>query len=54
MVDPYVGQDQAKSYADGIEAQTGVRPIIYFTNGYETHMWDDKIVLQDLYGDFIA
>lgn len=21
MVDPYVGQDQAKSYADGIEAQ---------------------------------
>ena len=42
MVDPYVGQDQAKSYADGIEAQTGVRPIIYFTNGYETHMWDDK------------
>lgn len=42
MVDPYVGQQQAKSYADGIEAQTGIRPIIYFTNGYETHMWDDK------------
>ncbi len=42
MVDPYVGQDQAKSYADGIEKMTGVRPIIYFTNGYETHMWDDK------------
>lgn len=42
MVDPYVGQQQAKSYADGIEVQTGIRPIIYFTNGYETHMWDDK------------
>ena len=42
MVDPYVGQEQAKSYADGIEVQTGIRPIIYFTNGYETHMWDDK------------
>lgn len=42
MLDPYVGQEQAKSYADGIEAQTGIRPIIYFTNGYETHMWDDK------------
>ncbi|MEG2868188.1 MAG: DEAD/DEAH box helicase family protein [Terrisporobacter sp.] len=42
MVDPYVGQEQAKSYADGIEAMTGVRPIIYFTNGYETYMWDDK------------
>lgn len=42
MVDPYVGQQQAKSYADGIQAQTGIRPIIYFTNGYETHMWDDK------------
>lgn len=42
MVDPYVGQQQALSYADGIEKQTGIRPIIYFTNGYETHMWDDK------------
>lgn len=42
MVDPYIGQDQAKSYADGIEKMTGIRPIIYFTNGYETHMWDDK------------
>ena len=42
MVDPYIGQQQAKSYADGIEKMTGIRPIIYFTNGYETYMWDDK------------
>lgn len=42
MVDPYVGKDQAKSYADGIEKMTGIRPIIYYTNGYETYMWDDK------------
>ena len=41
-VDLYVGQQQAKSYADGIEQMTGIRPIIYFTNGYETRMWDDK------------
>lgn len=42
MVDPYVGKDQAKSYADGIEKMTEIRPIIYYTNGYETYMWDDK------------
>ncbi|MGL5641013.1 MAG: type I restriction endonuclease, partial [Paraclostridium sp.] len=42
MVDPYVGQQQAKSYADGIENMKGIRPIIYYTNGYETYMWDDK------------
>ena len=42
MVDLYVGQQQAKSYADGIEKMTGIRPIIYLTNGYETRMWDDR------------
>jgi type I restriction enzyme R subunit len=40
-VDPRVGQQQAKLYADCLEGMHGQRPVIYYTNGYETHLWDD-------------
>ncbi len=40
--DPRVGQQQAKLYADCLEAQFGQRPIIFYTNGYEHHIWDDS------------
>ena len=40
-VDPEVGQQQAKLYADCLETMHGQRPIIFYTNGYETHLWDD-------------
>jgi len=40
-VDPAVGQQQAKLYADCLETMHGQRPIIFYTNGYETHLWDD-------------
>lgn len=36
-----VGQQQAKLYADCLEAKFGRRPLIYYTNGYETQFWDD-------------
>ena len=39
--DPEVGQQQAKLYADCLEAMHGQRPIIFYTNGYKTRMWDD-------------
>ena len=39
--DPKVGKQQAKLYADCLEAETGQRPIIYYSNGYQTWMWDD-------------
>lgn len=39
--DPKVGQQQAKLYADCLEKQYGQRPIIFFTNGFETYIWDD-------------
>ena len=39
--DPGVGQHQAKLYADCLEKMTGQRPIIFYTNGYETYIWDD-------------
>lgn len=40
--DPQVGQQQAKLYADCLEQMHGQRPIIFYTNGYETWIWDDK------------
>jgi type I restriction enzyme R subunit len=39
--DPKVGQQQAKLYADCLEAQFGQRPLIFYSNGYEHWLWDD-------------
>jgi len=39
---PEVGKQQARLYADCIEAMHGRRPVIYYTNGYETWLWDDS------------
>ena len=41
-VDAAVGRQQAKLYADCLEAMHGQRPIIFYTNGYETYLWDDR------------
>ena len=40
-VDAGVGRQQAKLYADCLENMHGQRPIIFYTNGYETYVWDD-------------
>lgn len=39
--DPKIGQQQAKLYADSLEKQSGQRPVIFFTNGFDTFIWDD-------------
>jgi type I restriction enzyme R subunit len=39
--DPRVGQQQAKLYADCLEAQYGQRPMIFYSNGYDHWIWDD-------------
>jgi type I restriction enzyme R subunit len=39
--DAKVGQQQAKLYADCLEQRYGQRPAIFYTNGYETWLWDD-------------
>ena len=39
--DARVGQQQAKLYADCLEAMFGQRPIIFYSNGYDHWMWDD-------------
>lgn len=40
-VDPKKGKFQAKLYADCLEKAHGVRPLIFYTNGFETWFWDD-------------
>lgn len=35
------GKHQAYLYANCLEKQHGQRPLIFYTNGYETHVWDD-------------
>ena len=40
--DPAAGRQQAKLYADCLQAMHGQRPIIFYTNGYETYLWDDQ------------
>lgn len=35
------GLEQAKLYANALEVQYGQRPLIYTSNGFEIHLWDD-------------
>jgi len=35
------GQQQTKLYADCLENRFGRRPVIFYTNGYDTWLWDD-------------
>ncbi len=41
--DARVGQQQAKLYADCLEAAFGQRPLIFCSNGYEHWLWDDAM-----------
>lgn len=35
------GAEQARIYAGCLERETGVRPVIFFTNGIDIFLWDD-------------
>jgi len=35
------GREQARMYADGFERMGLQRPVIFYSNGYETFIWDD-------------
>ncbi len=37
------GHNQGKLYADCIQNMQGLRPIIFYTNGFETYLWDDMM-----------
>lgn len=40
--DAYKGKRQAEIYADCLEKMYGQRPVIFYTNGFETNIWDDQ------------
>lgn len=40
--DPKEGKRQAELYADCLQKHHGQRPIIYYSNGYKTWLWDDQ------------
>ena len=40
-INPDAGRTAAHDYADGLEKQYGQRPVIFYTNGFETWIWDD-------------
>ena len=47
------GKEQAVRYANAIEAMYGFRPLIFYTNGFETYIWDDVIYPERrIYGMF--
>ena len=37
-----LGRNQGKLYADCIQNMQGFRPVIFYTNGFETYLWDDQ------------
>ena len=41
MANAKKGKQQAVLYANCLEQMTGQRPIIFYTNGFETFIWDD-------------
>lgn len=41
MLDAKMGKHQAELYANCLEKMTGQRPIIFYSNGFETWLWDD-------------
>lgn len=41
-IDPKQGARQAELYANCLEKEFGQRPVIYYSNGYTTWLWDDQ------------
>ena len=41
MIEASRGRHQAKLYGDCLEKMTGQRPVIFYSNGFETFIWDD-------------
>jgi type I restriction enzyme R subunit len=41
LKDPATGKQQAILYADCLEVKFKRRPVIFYSNGFETYLWDD-------------
>lgn len=45
------GKHQAVLYADALELKFGQRPVIFYSNGYKTYLWDDRFYpSREVYG----
>ena len=53
-VDPQKGKQQAKLYADCLEKEHGTRPLIFFTNGFATWLWDDTEYAERRVSEFFS
>ncbi len=42
MASPLKGKHQAELYANCLENMHGQRPVIFYSNGFETYLWDDQ------------
>ena len=42
MASPKKGKHQAELYADCLEQMHGQRPILFYSNGFDTYLWDDQ------------
>ncbi len=42
LADARKGRHQAELYADCLETMHAQRPVIFYTNGFETFIWDDR------------
>ncbi len=42
LIDPRQGKHQAELYANSLEKMHGQRPIIFYSTGFETFLWDDQ------------
>ena len=49
-VDPIKGEHQAQLYADCLEKEIGYRPVVYYTNGYETRIIEKGYPARTIYG----
>lgn len=50
-VDAKKGKAQASVYADCLEKIFGRRPVLFYTNGFETWLWDDQFnIPRNVYG----
>ena len=46
MADAHKGRHQAELYANCLEQMHGQRPIIFYTNGFESFIWDDQFYIE--------
>jgi type I restriction enzyme R subunit len=53
-VDPKMGKVQARLYADCLEKEHNLRPMIFYTNGFENWFWDDENYPERLIANFFT